>query len=95
MNGLIKCRHISPRLLDRLKVWLGFSSELHSWLPYRRQNRRFLWFCRKCECGAHQVQRAGIMGDCKWHDVDLPFTFQWEREEFDAAEILDTYGNEN
>ena len=85
-----KCHHTSPRLLDRLVMWLGFSRDLHRWKPYRRQNGHILYYCRKCECGAEQVQNAGPSGDGKWRDINSPFRQKWEREHFDAADIYDT-----
>jgi hypothetical protein len=90
MTKIDKCRHASPRLLDRLVMWLGFNRELHVWQLYRRQNGNILYYCRRCDCGADQVQNAGPSGDGKWRDVDSPFRQRWEREHFDAAEILDT-----
>lgn len=90
MTMFNKCRHASPRLFDRIVMWLGFKVDLHEWTPYTRQYGDTLYFCRKCECGEDQVQSAGPMGDGKWRNVNLPFRYQWERDQFDAAKVLDT-----
>lgn len=90
MTKVKKCRHASPRLLDRLVMWLGYSPDLHNWNLYRRQNGYTIYYCRKCECGADEVKNAGPMGDGKWRDINSPFRQKWEKDSFDKAEILDT-----
>lgn len=89
MTKPTQCRQASPRLLDRLVLWLVGAPDLHAWQPYKRQNRYTIYYCRKCECGANEVKNAGPMGDGKWRDVDSPFRQPWEKDDFDKAESLD------
>lgn len=88
MNKVKKCRHTSPSLLDRLIIWFGGMPVLHDWMLYRRQNGHTIYYCRKCECGANEIQNAGPMGDGKWQDINKPFKSKWERDSFNKAEIL-------
>ena len=88
MTKIKKCRHISPSWIDRFVMWFGGKPDLHNWNFYRKQNEHAIYYCRKCECGANEVQNAGPMGDGKWRDVNSPFRQQWEKDMFDTAETL-------
>ncbi len=90
MNKVKKCRNASPCLFDRFVMRMGFNKDLHNWRPYRRESKHTIYYCRKCECGADQVQNNGPLGDKQWQDVSVPFRWDWERREFDAAKILYT-----
>ena len=79
------CRYTSSRLFNRIAIWLGFSVELHNWKPYRRQNKNLTYHCRRCECGADEVQNAGPLGDDEWQDVSAPFRWDWEKVSFDES----------
>lgn len=91
MTKIKKCHHASPRLLDRLVMWLGFNIDLHNWKLYQRQNKHIIYYCRQCECGKDQIKNAGPMGDGKWQDVEtLIFRWDWEKDSFNGADICDT-----
>lgn len=80
-----KCRHGSPRLLDRLAMWLGFKNDLHCWKEQQKIYGQTIYYCRTCECGAEQVKSAGPTGDGKWRDVSDSWLWKWEKEQFEKA----------
>jgi len=90
MTKLSKCHHASPRLLDRLVMWFGGTLVLHNWGLYQKQNGNIIYYCRKCECGANEVQNAGPMGNGKWQEISEPFGCSWEKDSFNKAKLLDT-----
>ena len=90
MTKVKKCRNTSPRLFDRFVMWLGFDKDLHNWKLYRRESKYTIYYCRKCECGVDQVKNNGSIGNKQWQDISVPFRWDWERREFEAANIIDT-----
>lgn len=70
----------SEHRLDRLVVRLF--RHRHQWHEYRLigNKGRTVFYCRKCQCGADQIQNAGPMGDGRWQNRSQPLAHEFERE---------------
>ena len=89
MHGVNKPCQDNPTRLARILMWAGFDRGAHQWREYRKLYRHTVYYCRVCSrCGAEQVQSAGPRGDGKWHDVSAPWGQQWEKEQFENAEVI-------
>lgn len=80
-----KCRNNRPTFVNKFMRWIGSDIDLHQWTYYRKQNEKIIYFCRRCDCGIDQVQKAGPIGDMSWQDTSQPFRWSWERRKFDEA----------
>lgn len=76
------------RCLDGIKKLFGHR---HAWVHYQLRSTlsNLTYFCRKCTCGAEQIQNAGPTGDSKWHDRVLPVAQRWERDDIGSATLVE------
>lgn len=83
-----RCRKGSPNLLDRIAAAFGIERDQHAWEYFQMQYEHTIFYCRDCECDAYEIRlRNGV-----WRDVDAPWTFDWEQEWLDKAEIVKEAG---
>lgn len=71
--------------IDKLSAYQA--THRHKWQDYVLigNKDRTVFYCRKCECGLDQIQKAGPMGDGQWDDRSKPLTHEWEQEWVDNA----------
>lgn len=80
--------HHPVEWLAILGKWLCDQGK-HQWSNYRRATDRYVYFLRKCDsCGVRQRQKNGNLGDGSWCDIDAPFRWDWEREEFENSVLV-------
>jgi len=66
--------------------WLC-SRQKHQWQEYKRATNKYYYRIRKCKrCGVEQ--RKGNLASASWKDINAPFRWDWEKEEFEKSVIV-------
>jgi hypothetical protein len=83
-----KCTAYHPNehsLFTRIMLFCGQDMDTHKWEYYQRHSKRMVYYCRRCKCGADQVQANGALGNKHWKTINTEWRFPWEFEDFQTA----------